>query len=168
MLRIVKSALIFFYFAITASAILFTLTRIRVPFLPWFFIRWSYNVMAPYQGDTDFNDDLVAEGELPNGVWEQVNLDPYLPFGKGERNVRKHLRSFQMREQHFFPDPADDGLYLAKFQEFATQLLAHEREKGNTYEAIRLTWVSWPRSPDGYEALRIPLFTKEEIITIVR
>lgn len=166
MFRIVKIILLGFYLAITASAILYTITRIRVPFLPWFFVRWSYNTMAPYQGDTDFNDDLVAEG-LIGRTWHPISLDPYLPFGHGEKNVRKHLRSFQMREQHFFPDPADDGLYISKYREFATQLLAHEREKGNTYEAIRLTWVTWPRSPEGYEAMRIAPFMKEELITEV-
>lgn len=113
--------------------------------------------MAPYQGDTDFNDDLWAEGKLADGTWETINLDPYFPVGFGERNVRKHLKTFA--------NPHD--LQWHAFNRFAIQLLDRKHRDGVDYGAVRLTWLQWPRSPGGFEFLRLPLFWKTIPITTI-
>ena len=141
---ILLNSILLAYLAITLAGFLFTMFRVRLP-LPWILIRWSYNMMAPYQGDTDFNEELVAEGLAANDVWARIDLSPYLPFGDGERNVRMYLRSFRKSE---------DELALGAYQELAKQLFAREKDQGKAWMAVRLTWEEWPRSPEGFDALR--------------
>ena len=153
------SVLVVTYLAITAEALLYTLFRVRA--WPWPLVRWSYGMMAPYQGDTDFNDDLLAEGKRADGTWQKIDLDPYFPVGHGEKNVRKHLRTFKPAEG---VDPAG---YHAAFSVFGKQLLERERLRGREYRAVRLTWQQWPRSPLGYEARKNPPDLLERVITEV-
>ncbi|MBI3331858.1 hypothetical protein HYZ99_02755 [Candidatus Peregrinibacteria bacterium] len=154
--RVIQQSTVVIYLAITVSAFLYTMVRVTPP-IPRLLLFWSYGMMAPYQGDTWFNDDLRAEGQLPDGSFELISLDPYIPTGFGERNVRKHLKTFQ----------PDHDTYRRKFTAFARALLERERARGKLYDAVRLTWLSWPRSPEGYDALKHPPFLTEEFITQV-
>jgi hypothetical protein len=120
---------------------------------------WSYGMMAPYQGDTDWNGDVLAEGQLPDGTWHVVSLDPYLPYGSGEKNVRKFLRTYQKL------GPLG---HREKFTQWALLLLGHERAQGRNYQAIRFTFEKWPRSTGGFEFLRRSPFVEKQYITEVR
>lgn len=146
------------YLTITGSALLYTLFHIRTP-VPWTLTRFSYTMMAPYQGDTEINEDLVAFGEYADGSTAIIDLDRYIPGGKGERNVRKYLRSFRRTE---------DDLQVRKYTEFAQLLLERERKKDPHIRAITLNWHVWPRSPHGFDALRQPPHLKATFITRVR
>ncbi len=153
---VLQQAVVLAYVTITASAFLYTMLRIKPP-VPRLLLYWSYGMMAPYQGDTWFNDDLRAEGKLADGTWEEISLDRYLPAGPGEKNVRKHLKTFQ----------PDHDTYRRKFTTFALQLLARERDQGKPYDAVRLMWLSWPRSPAGHDYLKMSPYMTEEFITQV-
>lgn len=156
--RILLHAIILGYLVVTAGAFAFSMTKRTV--LPYRVIHWSYGMMAPYQGDTTWNADLRAVAELPDGTRERVDIDQYLPFGFGERNVRKFLRFYAKR-----------GVagQRAKFTEFAEQLLRRERARGKQYTSLDLTFERWPRSPIGFEALRLPHFLlQNEFVTHVQ
>ncbi len=136
-----------------------TMTKTWPPFLPRALVHWSYGMMAPYQGDTSWNADFRYEGLLNNGKWETIDLARYMPYGFGERNVRKFLRIYQTLDT--------DG-QRSKFNLFAQQVLALERKRGIPYQAVRVTYEQWPRSPAGYEYLHLPAFTTYLPITEVR
>lgn len=155
---IILNAILLAFLAVTIAGFLFTMLRIRLP-LPWILIRWSYNMMAPYQGDTDINEELVAEGLTDQGTWSRIDLAPYLPFGPGERNVRMYLRSFRSSE---------DELAVGAYKTFAAKLLEVENtyQGGRPWKAVRLTWEEWPRSPEGFDALRqAPHLIRTPIVT---
>lgn len=116
-------------------------------------------MMAPYQGDTSWNADFVYEGQLPDGSWEAIDLDRYMPYEFGERNVRKFLRVYSRY---------GNLEHRRKFTEFALQVLDRERVRGMSYSAVRVFFDQWDRSPAGYDYLRTPLFTRRELVTEAR
>jgi hypothetical protein len=156
--RLLQHAVILLYLTVTFGAFFFTMTKHEFPFLPYPVIHWSYGMMAPYQGDTDWNADLRAEG-LKDGSWERIDLNPYFPFGHGEKNVRMFLRIYLGRGLNGQRD---------KYTELALQILDRERERGKEYASVRLYFDTWWRSPDGFEALRLPGFTESEFLTQVQ
>ena len=137
------------YLVITAAAFVYTMTRMQI--FPQTVISWSFGMMAPYQGDTDWNAVLVAEGKMPSGQWRRIDLDPYYaPFSHGEGLIRRY----------FF----HDGTFgtsgnSARYRQLGERLLAVENSKGAAYTAIRFTLEKWPRSPEGFEAKHVPAFT---------
>ena len=157
--KLLQRAVVIAYLMITAGAFVFTMTKLEPP-LPEDVLRWSYGMMAPYQGDTSWNADFVYEGQLPDGSWEAIDVDPYMPYGFGERNVRKFLRVYER-----------EGLPMQrrKFTEFGQLLLDRERARGKQYSELRVFFESWPRSPISYDALRTPLFrTAHDLVTIAQ
>lgn len=156
--RFLQHAVVLGYLGITLSAFVFTMTKVPFP-LPLSVIRWSYGMMAPYQGDVSWNADFLYEGQLPDGTWENIGIDAYMPYGFGERNVRKFLRVYELLGKQE---------RRKKFNEFALQLLDHERERGKPYTAMRVLFDQWDRSPAGYEYLHMPLFTKRELVTQIQ
>ena len=153
-----QQAVLLIYLAVTAGALIFTFTKVAFPF-PEAVTHWSYGMIAPYQGDTSWNADFIYEGQLPNGSWEVINIDPYMPYIFGEKNARKFLRVYQRY---------GNLEHRRKFGEFALLVLDHEREQGKSYQAIRVWFDQWDRSPAGYEYLHTPEFTKRELVTTVR
>ena len=151
--RLVQHSIVFGYLAITFGAFVYTMSRIEI--LPKWVTRWSYGMMAPYQGDTPWNADFVYEGRLPGGAWKRIDIDAYMPYGFGERNARKFFRVY------------DDAARRGKFAGFALLLLDRERAHGRPYEAVRITYEQWDRSPAGYEFLRLPAFTMRQLLTEV-
>src|SRR3989338_3029296 len=152
--RFIQQTIVLVYLAVTAGSLIYTLGRVRV--LPKWATRWSYGMMAPYQGDTSWNADFVYEGERPDGSRRKIDLDPYMPYGFGERNQRKFLIAFKT---------PDGELQRRKFTEFALLLLDRERARGNDYRTIRVSFEQWDRSPAGYEFLHTPVFTTRELLT---
>lgn len=151
--------IVFLYLTITLLAFFFTMTRWPAFLGKIDAVYWSYGMMAPYQGDTSWNADLVAEGQLPDGSWEEISFDPYMPYGFPEQNVRKFLRVYKRMRT---------GMQKQKFTELALQLLDKERERGKQYAAVRFFFDRWDRSPAGYEFLHTPLFTEREFVTEVQ
>ncbi|TSC57890.1 MAG: hypothetical protein Greene041619_895 [Candidatus Peregrinibacteria bacterium Greene0416_19] len=134
------------YGVITLTAFIYTLTRIRLlPASVWPLVDHSYSMMAPYQGDDEWNADLLAEGLRSDGRWESINLGPYFPQGRGEANVRAFLKGFWRREK---------GRWFARYSELARQLLLHERGRGRSIVSVRLTLERWPRAPESFGHLR--------------
>ena len=152
-------AILIGYIIVTISAFLYTLFRIQLPLVPWIFTRWSYMLMAPYQGYATYNEDIIAEGQLPDGTWETIDLSPYFPYTLGETNVRLRMRSFRYLDN---PD-----LFREKFTLTAQKLLALEqREKKIT--AIHLSYLRWPTPIlGGYAFNRHEPFVEKEVITEV-
>lgn len=146
------------YLCVTAFAFLYTMIRVRPPAMLWPMVRFSYGMMAPYQGDTETNEDLVLEGQLPDGRWEIIALESYFPFGFGEANVRTYLRSFKARGR---------DILRAKYAELGWQILMRERDHGRMYTTVRLLWQEWPRSPAGFGFLRRAPFVETFVITQV-
>lgn len=133
------------------------MTKLEFP-LPEWVTHWSYGMMAPYQGDTSWNGDFLYEGQLPDGTWEPIDVDAYLPYSFGERNVRKFLRVYQRY---------GDAEHRRRFGEFALLLLEREQDRGRPYTSVRVFFDQWERSPAGYEYLHTPLFTTRELVTQV-
>ena len=154
----ILQTILLFYLTVTGAALLYTLFHIHTP-VPWALVRFSYTMMAPYQGDTEINEDLVAFGEYADRSTKIIDLDRYIPGGKGERNVRKYLRSFRRTE---------DDLQVQKYTDFAEQLFARERKKDPNLTSVTLNWHAWPRSPQGFDALRTPPHLVATFITRVR
>lgn len=121
------------------------MSKVQLPGIPWPVLRYFYGMMAPYQGYSVVNADLLAEGKRADGTWEKINLDPYYPMIRGNQIMYRRLRSFlaQGEEKH-----------KQKYTELATLLLERERRQGETYLAVRLAWQEWPASPLGWDALR--------------
>lgn len=158
--RILQIVALLVFLTVTIAGFVFTMTRVYVPLIPRRLIHFSYGMMAPYQGDVPWNADLGAEGQRADGSWVDVDLDPYYPFEFGEKNVRMHMRSFKA---------FGDEVRREKFSELAEQLLAHERERGRPYQALRLSWYLWPRSPAGFTFLRHePFFLERGVLAEVR
>ena len=155
--RISQHIVVIVFLILTLTALILTMTKLLV--LPLSIVRWSYGMMAPYQGDTYFSADFVYEGRLPDGSWEVITIDPYMPYEFGETNVRKFLRIYQ--------DRGTEG-QRKKFTDFALILLERERARGTPYTAVRIWFEQWDRSSGGYEFLRTPLFTKRELVTIAQ
>ena len=152
--KTLRQAIVIGYLGITLTALLYTLFRIQLPLVPSFLMHFSYGMMAPYQGDNERNDDLYAEGELPDGHRARIDLAPYFPYGFGERNVRMYLRSFS-------PDSARRH---QGYVSLAEQLLVSERKLGTPYVSLKLYGETWPRSPAGFEALRVPAFVSRQFL----
>ncbi|MBI1813004.1 hypothetical protein HY285_02045 [Candidatus Peregrinibacteria bacterium] len=157
-IRFLQNAIVVAFLAITGSAFLFTMTRVALP-VPRPLLLFSYGMMAPYQGDDEWNNALIAEGRLPDGTWQSIDLDRSFPVGRGERTIRERLQGVR-----FFAKEKVQQAYSA----FAVQLLTHERERGATYTAVRLWNDDWPRSPGGYEQLHLPAFTTRTFLTFVQ
>lgn len=133
------------YLVITAAAFIYTMTRIQI--FPQTLISWSFGMMAPYQGDTDWNAHLIAEGKRPSGVWQRIDLTPYYaPFSHGEGLIRRYFF-----HAGTFGTPGN----LARYRQLGEALLRVEP----SYLAVRFTLERWPRSPEGFEAKHIPAST---------
>lgn len=141
----------------TVEAFVLTMFKVRLP--PYPLVHWAYGMMAPYQGDTSWNADFVYEGLRGDGAWESIDVDAYMPYGFGERNVRKFLRIYK---------GLGDAGHRQKFGEFALLLLDRERAHGREYRAVRVWFEQWPRSPAGYGYLHTPLFTARELVIQVQ
>ncbi len=155
--RFIQQTIVIVYLAVTAGALTYTMARIRI--LPRWATRWSYGMMAPYQGDNSWSADVVYEGERPDGTRRSIDLDPYMPYIFGEQNQRKFLVAFRT---------PDGELQRRKVTEFALLLLDRERARGNEYRTIRVYFEQWDRSPAGYEFLHTPVFTAREFLTQVQ
>ncbi|TSC78805.1 MAG: hypothetical protein G01um101425_964 [Candidatus Peregrinibacteria bacterium Gr01-1014_25] len=156
--RIGLRAIVLAYLAVTLLGLRAAMTH-RVPQLPFLHaaVFFSYAMAAPYQGDTWWNGALAAEGRHPDGTWEAIELTPYFPMGNGEANARMFLRSLK---------PA--GRRFAAAVDIGLQLQAREAEQGRTYDRVRVLWEEWPRSPEGFAALRRePYFTLRRVIADV-
>ena len=155
--RFLLQTIVLAYLLVTAGAFVYTMTGYAV--LPVYAIYWSYGMMAPYQSDSENNTDIFYEGILLDGSSRIISLDPYMPYASGERGARESLRLYQSLGK---------PLHRRMFTAFALQLLAHERERGRDYRAIRVYYDTWPRSPAGYQFLHTPVFTTHELLTEVR
>ena len=138
------------YLVITAAAFVYTMTRERL--LPQPVISWSFGMMAPYQGDTDWNAVLVAEGKLTSGAWQRIDLEPfYRPFSHGEGLIRRYFF-----HDGTFGTPGN----TTRYRQLGEALLRLEQRAGHPFTAIRFTLEQWPRTPEGFEAKHLPQFTK--------
>lgn len=146
------------YLFITLSGFLYTLFRVEIPLVPWVFTRWSYMLMAPYQGYATYNEDIIAEGKKSDGTWETIDLTEYVPYILGETNVRLHQRSFR-----YLDDP---NLFREKFTITAQKLLILKQKK-YPYTALRLSYIRWPATIGGYTFNRHEPFWEKEVITEV-
>ncbi len=153
-----QQAVLLIYLAVTAGALIFTFTKVAL-LLPEAVTHWSYGMIAPYQGDTSWNGDFIYEGQRSDGSWEVIDLDPYMPYIFGEQNARKFLRVYQR---------LGNLDHRRKFGEFALLVLDRERARGKSYQAIRVWFDQWDRSPAGYEYLHTPEFTRRELVTTAR
>lgn len=155
--RTLQMSVVVFYLAVTCAAFIYVMTRIRVLF-PEPVVIFAYGMMAPYQADSEWNTDFIAEG-LQGTAWHPIDLAPYYPFGFGETNVRKHLITFHWRGAE-----SDQRARASQ----ALQILALERRRGHSYTAVRIIQQQWPRSPEGFDALRKKPYMTSEVLTEVR
>jgi hypothetical protein len=142
----------------TSYAFTFTMVRVQIPFIPWPLLRFHYGMMAPYQGYSMTNADLLAEGKRSDGSWERIDLAPYYPTIRGTQIMYRRLRSYFA---------LGNAAHTDAYRKLALLLLEREQRKGRTYEAIRLTWQQWPVSPLGFEAMRTEELTENVFITQV-
>lgn len=156
--RLLLQTILLGYIVVTLSGFFYTLFRIHTPFVPWVFTRWSYMLMAPYQGYATYNEDIIAEGKKSDGTWETIDLAQYVPYILGETNVRLHQRSFRYLDDH--------DLFREKFTLTAQKILALEQKK-HLYTALRLSYVRFPATVGGYAFSRHESFWEKEVITEV-
>lgn len=132
------------YIAATLSGVSYGLFRTVLPGVPRFFRQWSYGMMAPYQTYRTINEELVADGRVGDS-WERIDLDPYMPYVRGERAMRSYLVTFRRREEEY---------WSGKYKEYAGLIQNMEQRRGREWDEVRLTLEEWPQSPGGYEYLR--------------
>lgn len=156
MKKILAHLLILTYCVITFFAALFSFTKIQITPIPWPVLRYSYGMMAPFQGYSTTNMDLLAEGQQNDGAWVTIDLDPYYPMIRGNQVMYRRLRSFKFEGEE---------KHKAKYTELAELLQKHEKNRGNEYESIRLTWQEWPASVEGWDAERKAEKTTDYFIT---
>ncbi|TSC60805.1 MAG: hypothetical protein Greene041662_37 [Candidatus Peregrinibacteria bacterium Greene0416_62] len=137
------------YLFVTANALAYTVFRKSL--LPTPIIRYFYGMMAPYQGYSTHNAELVAEGQKTDGAWEVIDLLPYFPGSIGERTFREFLLSHRAQGK----EATRQG-----YEHLIEQIRIQEAHRGRTYSDIRLAFDTWPMAPDGYETLRLPAFTR--------
>jgi len=143
------------FIAMTLSGMTYTLFRVKMPGVPRSLRQFSYGMMAPYQTYRTHNEQLTAEGKMPDGTWEIINMDEYLPFVTGERGMRSYLLTFRVQ---------GDTVLDQKYTEFAMQIDRLESVRGRDWEAIRLSIQVWPMSPAGFEYLRHDPFIESEFL----
>ena len=120
-------------------------------------VFFAYAMAAPYQGDDAWNGALRAEG-LRGDQWSTIDLLPYFPQQFGEANARMFLRTFRTPESR-----------NAAAMSFALQLKDREALHSRRYDAVRLIWERWPRSPEGFDALRhAPFFIEQRVVAHVQ
>jgi hypothetical protein len=137
------------YLFFTLNAFAYTIAQRSL--LPRRVVRYFYGMMAPYQGYSTHNFELVAEGKTENGSWETIDLLPYFPGSTGERTFREFLLSRRAQSV----EATQEG-----YRQLAKQIQYNEAEQGRSYGEIRLAFDTWPMAPDGYSSLRLPVFTK--------
>ncbi len=146
MKKILTHIFLVYFLFMTTYAFVFTMTKVQwFPFISWKVLRYHYGMMAPYQGFSTMNMDLLAEGERADGTWEEIDMSPYYPMHRGSAIMYRRLRSF-------FPE--GEEVHGEKYRELALLLKEREMERGREYASVRLTWVEWPASPEGFDALK--------------
>jgi hypothetical protein len=138
------------YITATMSGMMFTLCRVHMPGVPYTLSHWSYGMLAPFQSYLTYNEDLVALGRHSGGLWEAIEMDKYRTHGKGEESIKMYLPMYRSLPEEVLKE---------KYEEYAEKLRTLEMNHGNTWEEIALEMHTWPRSPGGYEFLRVPVFT---------
>src|SRR3989344_8507561 len=115
--RVLTHTLIITYLFLTAYAFFFTMVRQKISIVPEGVLHFFYGMMAPYQGYTTYNFDLLAEGKRDDGTWERIDLDPYYPMIRGHQVMFRRLRSFYTE---------DKARWKEKYTELAKLLRLHE------------------------------------------
>lgn len=113
-----------------------------------------YGTMAPFQGYTTENYELVAEGRPTNGVWQEINLQQYVPAGRGEFAYRGFNLEFEAGQKG----------EMNLFELYAQKLQAAEARNGRLFAEIRLIRRRWPTSPAGYHYLNRPVFRTDDVL----
>jgi hypothetical protein len=157
---ILRHVLLGAYLYVTLAAFLFafTINTVRLPGIPYRVLLWAYGMMAPYQGDDEWNGALRVEARGPDSAWQTIDIARYMPYGFGERNAREFFRVFEV---------GGEDAQKEKVTEFARQLLEREQARGMPYRAIRISFEKWPRSPGGFEQLRLEPFIQRTFLTQV-
>lgn len=140
------------YLLLLGSGLTFTLFRYSV--LPMNMVQPFYGTMAPFQGYTTENYELVAEGRPAGGIWQEINLQQYIPAGRGEFSYRGYNLEYEAGLQ------GEINLY----ELYAKKVQAAETRNGRTYDEVRLIRRRWPTSPAGYHYLNRPEFRTDDIL----
>ncbi len=102
-------------------------------------------MLAPYQKDSDINTEPVVIAWDASGASTLLRIEKYFPGVRGERNSRMRLEKMKQ----------DLPSMQSQYKPILTQILQHERAAGHEYVRLDLVWETWPRSPLGYDALRM-------------
>jgi hypothetical protein len=131
------------YLLITAGGMYITVTHEPL-FVLQPLARYSYGMLAPYQGDSDWNSDIAVVAWQGNAS-VLLPVDTYFPGMLGERNVRMILSHIPAWETHEKKQA---------FERVFSQILTHERQAGRPYDRIDVYAEDWLRSPESYDARR--------------
>ena len=115
-------------------------------------VRFFYGMMAPYQNYSLINVELIAEGQADDGIRKRIDLGPYFPESRGERAFRTFLIDFRVQ--------GTENTRHA-YRRLAEAIRAQEAARGRDCRTVELTFESWPVSPKGFSALRLPPFTAQ-------
>ncbi|OGJ59800.1 hypothetical protein A2881_00835 [Candidatus Peribacteria bacterium RIFCSPHIGHO2_01_FULL_55_13] len=137
------------YIFLTLNGLAYTVAQRSL--LPRRAVRFFYGMLAPYQSYGTNNVELVAEGKTKDGSWETIDLLPYFPGSTGERTFRELLLSRRAQ---------GETATAQGYAGLAEQIRIKEMDRGRSYSEVRLHIDTWPMAPDGYEVLRLPVFTK--------
>ena len=140
------------YLLLTGAALCFTLFRIEL-LPPNIFVPF-YGMMAPFQGYTTENYELVARGRPQNGVWTEINLQQYVPAGRGEFSYRGFTLEWKEQQRSA----------ISMFKIYAKKLHDAEARNGRAYDQIQLIRRRWPVSPAGYHYLNRPEFRTDTVL----
>jgi len=143
--RFFTDALLLSYLVVTAAAFTVTMTD----WMPSGFlqapIRYSYGMMAPYQGASQYNRELQLVGYDDKGTATPIPLDSYFPGLRGEKNSRQLLDQFiDLSIENTGP----------VYRSFLEQIRDHEHAQGRTYASFQLWKERWPTDARGYRAGR--------------
>ena len=137
-------SLLLSYVVLLIAALGYTIFRWEL--LPKELVLPVYATMAPYQGYTTVNTELVVEGQTDEGVWQQIDIHSYVPSGRGEFSYR----GFMLKETATMEQRND------RYDIFARHVQRLEKERGREWQSVRLILREWPKSPHGYHVLNTP------------
>lgn len=152
--RTTVDALIVSYFVVTSLGVYTTFTHQSPAFLRPL-TRFSYGMLAPYQGDSDENYDIAVVAWHQNmSVLHPVHQ--YVPGIFGEKILRITMV--------FIPEKDIEGRRKA-YTSFFSQILEHERDTGKQIDRFDVYSEVWQRSPLSYYERR-PLAKREFLLSV--
>ncbi len=124
-------------------------------FFPKQVLAFQADMLAPFGFYDRENYDVLIEVQSADGSWETIDPETLVSLPRGKRTSLFLLAALSDEER------------TARFEEFASNLLTYLKHQRQPAQALRISLVTWPQSPDGQDAGRTPEATKTHLLVTV-